>query len=136
MRKEVWPLPSPCRFGCRLLSPRVAIPHFAYNVVKSMNGRDRLAEFGKLKIDRIFGQEVRKLDRRVGVRGFVVLIVLTLGAATGVGAEEGERRGEIGIHHGLLSLGFGRRMPTRAGVFRWDIRLEPTFGERVDPDLS
>ena len=40
------------------------------------------------------------------------------------------------VHHGLLSLGFGRRMPTRAGVFRWEIRLEPTFGERFDPDLS
>jgi hypothetical protein len=40
------------------------------------------------------------------------------------------------VHHGLLSLGFGRRMPTKAGIFRWDIRLEPTFGERFDPDLS
>lgn len=181
------------------------------------------------------------MDRRAGVCGFVVLIVLMLGVATGVGAEEGERRGEIGIqvgvrwadddivpedrsraggvigiagayafngkwaliadltmsthdsilfcegtdschaltpeadykvmragierrfkpglkngrwvlslttglvdiewngfqvHHGLLSLGFGRRMPTKAGVFRWDFRLEPTFGERFDPDLS
>ena len=27
-------------------------------------------------------------------------------------------------------------MPTKAGVFRWDFRLEPTFGERFDPDLS
>jgi hypothetical protein len=40
------------------------------------------------------------------------------------------------VHHGLLSLGFGRRMPTKGGVFRWDIRLEPTFGERFDPDIS
>ena len=40
------------------------------------------------------------------------------------------------VHHGLLSLGFGRRMPTRAGIIRWDIRLEPTFAERFDPDLS
>ena len=40
------------------------------------------------------------------------------------------------VHHALLSLGVGRRVPTKAGIFRWDIRLEPTFGERFDPDLS
>ena len=56
-----------------------------------------------------------------------------LGLATGI---VDIRWNGFRVHHGLLSLGFGRRMPTKAGVFRWDIRLEPTFGERFDPDLS
>ena len=55
-----------------------------------------------------------------------------LGLATGL--MDLEWRG-IQVHHGVVSLSFGRRANFGPGVLRWCVRVETGFSGRTDPEL-
>ena len=52
-------------------------------------------------------------------------------------AQQGERRGEIGLQIGVRKTGkdIGRRANFGPGVLRWCVRVETGFSGRADPEL-
>ena len=55
-------------------------------------------------------------------------------AAFGAGLLDVEWRG-IQIHHGMISLAFGRRSILGPGALRWELRSDTGIGQGTDPSL-